>query len=112
MEYRILGPLEVLEDGQPVPLGGSKQRALLVILLLHANEVVSRDRLIDELWGGSPPDTAQTALHVHVSQLRKILGSETIVTLATRLLDPGCRGRVRPRPVRAARRRGAPSGGR
>jgi DNA-binding SARP family transcriptional activator len=82
VEYRILGPLEVLEDGQPVSLGGSKQRALLVILLLHANEVVSRDRLIDELWGGSPPDTAQTALHVHVSQLRKILGSETIVTLA------------------------------
>ena len=82
MEYRILGPLEVLQDGQPVSLGGSKQRALLVILLLHANEVVSRDRLIDELWGGSPPDTAQTALHVHVSQLRKILGSETIVTLA------------------------------
>ena len=82
MEYRILGPLEVLHDGQPVSLGGSKQRALLVILLLHANEVVSRDRLIDELWGGSPPDTAQTALHVHVSQLRKILGSETIVTLA------------------------------
>ena len=82
MEYRILGPLEVLEDGQPVSLGGAKQRALLVILLLHANKVVSRDRLIDELWGGSPPDTAQTALHVHVSQLRKILGSETIVTLA------------------------------
>jgi DNA-binding SARP family transcriptional activator len=82
VEYRILGPLEVLADGQPVSLGGSKQRALLVILLLHANEVVSRDRLIDELWGESPPDTAQTALHVHVSQLRKILGSETIVTLA------------------------------
>jgi DNA-binding SARP family transcriptional activator len=82
VEYRILGPLEVLEDGQPVSLGGSKQRALLAILLLHANEVVSRDRLIEELWGGSPPDTAQTALHVHVSQLRKILGSETIVTLA------------------------------
>jgi DNA-binding SARP family transcriptional activator len=82
VEYRILGPLEVLKDGQPVSLGGSKQRALLVILLLHANEVVSRDRLIDELWGGSPPDTAQTALHVHVSQLRKILGSATIVTLA------------------------------
>ena len=95
MEYRILGPLEVLEDGQPVSLGGSKQRALLVILLLHANKVVSRDRLIDELWGGSPPDTAQTALHVHVSQLRKILGSETIVT-PPRLLDSGCRGRVRP----------------
>ena len=55
MEFGILGPLEVLENGHPVPLGGSKQRALLACLLLHANEVVSRDRLIDELWGASPP---------------------------------------------------------
>jgi DNA-binding SARP family transcriptional activator len=62
MEFRILGPLEVLENGHPVPLGGSKQRALLASLLLHANEVVSRDRLIDELWGASPPATAPTAL--------------------------------------------------
>src|SRR5436309_15419165 len=80
LEFRILGPLEALEEGHPVALGGSKQRALLVILLLHANDVVSRDRLIDDLWGGSPPETAQTALQVHVSQLRKILGRETIVT--------------------------------
>jgi len=59
MEFRILGPLEVLEEGRPVALGGAKQRALLAVLLLHANEVVSRDRLIDELWGGEPPDTAR-----------------------------------------------------
>jgi YVTN family beta-propeller protein len=82
VEFRILGPLEVLQDGRPVPLGGAKQRALLAILLLNANDVVSRDRLIDDLWGGSPPDTAQTALQVHVSQLRKVLGRETIVTRA------------------------------
>lgn len=73
MEFRILGPLEVEVDGRPLPLGGSKQRALLALLLLHANEVVSRDTLIDELWGGSPPDSGRTALQVHVSQLRKLL---------------------------------------
>ena len=82
MEFRILGPLEVLEEGRPVALGGSKQRALLAILLLQAPDVVSRDRLIDELWGASPPGTAPTALQVYVSQLRKILGRETIVTRA------------------------------
>ena len=80
MEFRILGPLEVLEDGRQVPLGGSKQRALLASLLLRANEVVSRDRLIDELWGASPPETASTALQVHVSQLRKALGRDLILT--------------------------------
>ena len=68
MEFRILGPLDVVVDGRPVALGGSKQRALLAILLLHPNEVVSRDRLIDELWGSAPPETAATALRVHVSQ--------------------------------------------
>ena len=73
MEFRILGPLEVEEAGRLLPLGGAKQRALLALLLLHADEVVSRDRLIDELWGGSPPDSGRTALQVHVSQLRKLL---------------------------------------
>src|ERR687897_3471840 len=80
MEFRILGPLEVLENGHPVPLGGPKQRALIAALLLRANEVVSRDRLIDELWGASPPDTAATALQVYVSQLRKALGRDLILT--------------------------------
>jgi DNA-binding SARP family transcriptional activator len=73
MEFRILGPLEVEYDGRLIPVGGTKQRALLALLLLHANEVVSRDRLIDELWAGSPPDSGRTALQVHVSQLRKLL---------------------------------------
>jgi DNA-binding SARP family transcriptional activator len=61
------------------------------LLLLHANRVVSRDRLIDELWDGSPPETASTALQVHVSQLRKVLGHDTIVTQA-----PGYLIRVEP----------------
>ena len=82
LEFRILGALEALEDGRPVDLGGSRQRALLAILLLHAPDVVSRDRLIDGLWGESAPDTAGTALQVYVSQLRKILGRETIATRA------------------------------
>src|ERR671922_40314 len=80
MEFRILGPLEVSEEGRVLKLGGSKQRALLASLLLHANEVVSRDRLSDELWGASPPDTAPTALQVYVSQLRKALGPDLIMT--------------------------------
>ena len=74
MEYRILGPLEVVEGGGPVPLGRLKERLVLAVLLLHPNEFVSRERLIDELWGGSPPPTARKAVNVYVSQLRKALG--------------------------------------
>ena len=80
MEFRILGPLEVEEEGRVLKLGGAKQRGLLALLLLHANEAVSRDRLIDELWGDQPPETAATAIQVHVSQLRKALGRDVIVT--------------------------------
>jgi len=79
---RILGSLEAVEDGRQISLGGAKQRGLLGLLLLHANRVVSRDRLIDELWDGSPPETASTALQVHVSGLRKALGREAIATQA------------------------------
>jgi YVTN family beta-propeller protein len=80
MEFRILGPLEVEDEGRLLKLGGAKQRAVLALLLLHANDGVPRERLIDELWGGEPPDTARTALQVHVSQLRKLLGSDRIET--------------------------------
>jgi DNA-binding SARP family transcriptional activator/ABC-type transport system substrate-binding protein/DNA-binding beta-propeller fold protein YncE len=73
MEFRLLGPLEVEDDGGPLALGGTKQRALLAILLLHANEVVSRDRLIEELWGDRPPASAPHSLEVYVSRLRKTL---------------------------------------
>lgn len=77
MEFRILGPLEVRREGQSLVLGGPKQRALLAILLLHANEVVSSDRLIDLLWGENPPGSAAKVLQVYVSQLRKILEPDT-----------------------------------
>lgn len=70
----MLGPLEVVEDGRQLALGGARQRALLVLLLTRANEVVSTDRLIDELWGESTPAKAVNALQYHVSQLRKLLG--------------------------------------
>jgi DNA-binding SARP family transcriptional activator len=73
IEFRILGPLEVLDEGRAVALGGSKQRALLAVLLLHANEPLTTDRLIDELWGEHAPPTAAKAVHVHVSRLRKAL---------------------------------------
>jgi YVTN family beta-propeller protein len=74
MDYRILGRLEVHDDGRNVALGGEKPRALLAILLLHRNEVVSADRLIDELWGESPPPSALRTLQAYVSRLRKTLG--------------------------------------
>ena len=76
MEFRILGPIEVWSEGRQLRLGGVKQRALLAVLLLHRNEVVSVDRLIDELWGGDPPTTAVKTAQVHVSQLRKTLGRD------------------------------------
>lgn len=81
MEFRILGPLEVVDDGRPLALGGPRQRALLGLLLTRANEVVSADRLIDELWGAHPPRAATNALQYHVSQLRKALApTEAVVT--------------------------------
>ncbi len=73
MDFRILGPLEVLRGDGSLPLGGAKQRALLAALLLHANEVVSSDRLIEELWGDHPPETGGKALQVRISELRKLL---------------------------------------
>src|SRR5437870_13281900 len=80
MDFRILGPLEVAEDGRPLPLGRGKQRALLGLLLLRANEVVAQERLVDELWGETPPATAPTALHGYVSRLRRLLGPERLET--------------------------------
>lgn len=73
MEFRILGPLEVVEDGRTLDLGGPKQRALLAALLLRANEVVSQDVLIDDLWGATPPATSAKTLQAYVSRLRKAL---------------------------------------
>jgi DNA-binding SARP family transcriptional activator/sugar lactone lactonase YvrE len=73
MEFRILGPLEVAANGGSVLLGPPKERALLGILLLHANQTVSSDRLAEELWGARPPPTAPKLVQVYVSHLRKTL---------------------------------------
>jgi DNA-binding SARP family transcriptional activator len=74
LDFRILGPLEVRDRDTPLPLGGVKQRAVLAVLLLDAGQVVSRDRLIDALWGEAPPPTAGHTLDAYVSRLRKLLG--------------------------------------
>ncbi len=71
MEFRLLGPVEALRDGSRLALGGAKPRALLALLLLHTNEPVSRDRLIEALWGDRPPGTADHSLDVQISRLRK-----------------------------------------
>jgi DNA-binding SARP family transcriptional activator/streptogramin lyase len=81
LRYLILGPLEIHEGATEVPLRGGQQRKLLAILLVHDGEVVSSDRLIDELWAGKPPGTAAKALQGYVSSLRKQLGPETIETV-------------------------------
>jgi DNA-binding SARP family transcriptional activator len=88
MEFRILGPLEVIADGRVVELGGQK-RALLAMLLLEANRVVATERLIDVLWEDDPPETAVKAVQVYVSQLRKVLGRDRLETR-----PPGYRLRV------------------
>jgi DNA-binding SARP family transcriptional activator len=80
MEFRLLGPLEVWRAGHAIDVRGSKRRTVLALLALHANEVVGRDRLIEELWGERPPANAAAALQNHVSRLRKDLGSEVVVT--------------------------------
>src|SRR6266545_1418541 len=82
MEFRILGPLEVCGEAGPLPLGGAKQRALLAILILHANEVVSAERLLDDLWGERQPTSGTKALHVYISQLRKVIGDDRVLTRA------------------------------
>src|ERR1700686_1628672 len=73
MEFLLLGPLEVRDGDRALPIVGARQRGLLAVLLLHANEVVSTDRLIEDVWRGEPPDTADNALQRQVSRLRHVL---------------------------------------
>lgn len=80
MEFRILGPFEVVQNGGSLALGGAQQRALLAVLVVHRGELLSADRLIDELWGERAPATAAKALQGYVSHLRKALGEGVIVT--------------------------------
>ena len=99
MEFRILGPLEVVgDDGRPVPLPRRKSRALLALLLLHANEVVSTSRLVDDLWGDDPPRTATASLQNAVSRLRRTIGAEALVSR-----PPGYELRIAPERLDATR---------
>ena len=90
MRFGILGPLQAVgDDGRELVLGGRMPRAVLALLLLRANEVVSSDQLVEELWAGAPPASGAKGLHVHVSRLRRALaaghsdpGGERLVTTA------------------------------
>jgi DNA-binding SARP family transcriptional activator len=97
-ELLLLGPLEARVNGESVALGGPKQRALLALLALHANDVVPRDVLIDELWDGPPPRAAPAFVQNCVHRLRKELGAEAIETRA-----PGYRLRIDSEAVDARR---------
>ena len=79
MEFRILGPLEVEDEGRTIPLAGAKQRSLLALLLLARGRAVSTDRLIDEIWDGAPPERALKNVQVYVSQLRTALGDGRLI---------------------------------
>lgn len=93
-QFSLLGPLSVSRAGEPTAIGGQKPRALLAALLLEPNRVVSRDRLIDALWGEAPPDTARNTIQVYVSQLRKLLPDGALETA-----PPGYRLVVDPETV-------------
>ena len=92
LRFRVLGPLEVERAGEPVRVGGRRERALLAYLLLNRERAVERDALVDALWGEEAPATAANALQVAVHGLRKALGRERVVTHGTSYgiaLDPG-----------------------
>src|SRR4051794_19425818 len=94
MEFRILGSLEVHADGGRLALGGPQQRAFLAVLLLHRNQVVSTDRLIDALWGGEAPQSRSHTLQVYAPRLRKLFAGDAEPRLQTRA--PGYLLRVEP----------------
>ena len=108
MEFRILGPLEVADGDALVALAGAKQRALLAILLLRANEVVSADRLIDDLWGEQSPESGRTALQVlHLPAAKGARPRRRGACHAPAGVHPAARARAaRPVPLRAPGRGG------
>ncbi|MDQ3767692.1 MAG: winged helix-turn-helix domain-containing protein, partial [Actinomycetota bacterium] len=79
IEFRVLGPLEVLRDGKPVRIPGDKERALLALLVIHGGEVISSDQLIEQLWGEVLPDNPANALQAVVSRLRRGLGRDGVI---------------------------------
>ncbi len=98
MLFRVLGPLEVDVGNGPVSLGGPKQRAVLAHLLLRANQLVSSETLIDDIWGEEPPERARNVIQTYVSHLRKALGPDRIQSHG-----PGYRLRLDPSELDATR---------
>src|SRR5690242_20666830 len=96
-EFGILGPLQVRLDGEELALGGRNQRAVLALLLLQANQVVSIERLAEDLYGGETPVTAVTQVHRQISELRRAFGDEAAAAIETR--PPGYLIRVAPREL-------------
>src|SRR5215472_4577731 len=80
LRFRLLGPLEVLREGEPLALGGERQRGLLALLLLHANELVTTEQLAEFLFGTEATDASVRAVRVAVSRLRRLLDDETLET--------------------------------
>src|SRR5829696_7361600 len=80
MDFRLLGPFSAWDGDRELPLGGSRQRALLAVLVLRANQLVPTSRLVEELWGDRPPRAATKTVQVYVSQLRKLLGADAVET--------------------------------
>jgi DNA-binding SARP family transcriptional activator len=107
VEFRLLGPLEAHDGDRRVPLGGTRQRSVLAVLLLDANRVVPVDRILSELWEDWPPATAPTAIQVYVSRLRKAIGPEAIATR-----EPGYVVEVAPRSLDVFRFEAAAAAGR
>jgi DNA-binding SARP family transcriptional activator len=79
MEFRVLGPVEVVVDGRPVAVGGPKPRTLLALLAVRAGRVVPAEQLIDAIWGEEPPESARAAVHTYVSTLRRALVEDVVV---------------------------------
>ena len=98
MQFRLLGPVSVVDGDREVTVRQRRQRALLALLLLHLGETVSVDRLVDELWGSEAPRTALASLHNAVSQLRRLVGSDALVTRA-----PGYALEIEPSSVDSVR---------
>ena len=102
VRFRVLGSLEVEVDGVAAELGGVRQRTVLAVLLMHANEPVATDRLVSESWGENAPATATKTAQVYVSRLRGALGNDTLTTT-----PGGYLLRVPPGAARHRRARGA-----
>src|SRR4051794_34813521 len=106
MEFRILGPLEITDDGRLLALGSGRQLALVALLLVHANTVVPTERIVDELWEGQAPPTAAKIVRNSISLLRKELGDRLVTRAPGYMLRVEAGELDSERPEHAIRPRG------